>query len=107
MTVELSEVILNVQDMNAQVNFYQHVLGLQVVEPQGAKDFREFYTVKLQASGCLLVLDSSAQGEEHETRQKLVFRMSNIEEARKALLARGCLLGEVQTPLQGIWVCDG
>ncbi len=107
MTVELSEVILNVQDMNAQVNFYQHVLGLQVVEPQGAKDFREFYTVKLQASGCLLVLDSSEQDEEHETRQKLVFRVSNIEETRKALLARGCLLGEVQTPLQGIWVCDG
>jgi CAAX protease family protein len=107
MTVELSEVILNVQDMNAQVNFYQHVLGLQVIEPQGAKDFREFYTVKLQASGCLLVLDSSTQGEDHETRQKLVFRVSNIEEARKALLARGCLLGEVQTPLQGIWVCDG
>lgn len=107
MTVELSEVILNVQDMNAQVDFYQHVLGLQVVEPQGAKDFREFYTVKLQASGCLLVLDSSAQGDDHETRQKLVFRVSNIEEARKALLARGCLLGEVQTPMQGIWVCDG
>ena len=107
MTVELSEVILNVQDMNAQVDFYQHVLGLQVVEPQGAKDFREFYTVKLQASGCLLVLDSSAQGEDHGPRQKLVFRVSNIEEARKALLARGCLLGEVQTPMQGIWVCDG
>src|ERR1700730_16487771 len=100
MTVELSEVILTVQDMNAQVDFYQHVLGLQVVEPQGAKDFREFYTVKLQANGCLLVLDSSSQGEEHERHQKLVFRVSNIEDVRKALLARGCLLGEVQSPMQ-------
>ena len=64
MTVELSEVILNVQDMNAEVNFYQQVLGLKVIEPQGAKDFREFYTVKLQANGCLLVLDSTGQNEE-------------------------------------------
>ncbi len=116
MTVELSEVILKVQDMNAQVNFYQHVLGLKVVEPQGAKDFREFYTVKLQTSGCLLVLDSTAQNETHEhleahedhrRQQKLVFRVSNIEETRKALLAHSSLLEEVQSPRQGIWVCDG
>lgn len=113
MTVELSEVILNVQDMNAEVNFYQQVLGLKVIEPQGAKDFREFYTVKLQANGCLLVLDSTGQDEEHEeheeheTRQKLVFRVSNIEAARKELLARGGLLEEVQSPLQDVWICDG
>ena len=110
MTVELSEVILNVQDMNAEVNFYQQVLGLKVIEPQGAKDFREFYTVKLEANGCLLVLDSSRQNEEDEEReilQKLVFRVSNIEATRKELLARGCLLEEVQSPLQGVWVCDG
>lgn len=110
MTVELSEVILNVQDMHAEVNFYQQVLGLKVIEPQGAKDFREFYTVKLQANGCLLVLDCTGQDEEHEereTRQKLVFRVSNIEAVRKELLARGGLLEEVQSPMQGVWVCDG
>lgn len=116
MTVELSEVILNVQDMNAQVNFYQQVLGLKVIEPQDAKDFREFYTVKLQTNGCLLVLDSSKQDkedeeneeecEEREARQKLVFRVSNIEATRKELLARGCLLEEVQSPLQGVWICE-
>jgi len=119
MTVELSEIILHVQDMNAQVNFYQQVLGLKVVEPQGAKDFREFYTVKLQTSGCLLVLDSTVQDkedeedeadeehEEHEARQKLVFRVSNIEATRKELLAHGSLLEEVQSPMQGVWVCEG
>ncbi len=112
MTVELSEVILHVQDMNAQVNFYQQVLGLKVIEPQGAKDFREFYTVKLQTNGCLLVLDSTVQNEddeeqeEREARQKLVFRVSNIEATRKELLARGCLLEEVQSPMQGVWVCE-
>ncbi|MHB8600785.1 MAG: CPBP family glutamic-type intramembrane protease [Ktedonobacteraceae bacterium] len=118
MTVELSEIILHVQDMNAQVNFYQQVLGLKVIEPQGAKDFREFYTVKLQTTGCLLVLDSTVRNEddeeheddeeqeEREARQKLVFRVNNIEATRKELLARGCLLEEVQSPLQGVWVCE-
>ncbi len=121
MTVELSEIILNVQDINTQVNFYQQVLGLKVIEPQGAKDFREFYTVKLQTQGCLLVLDSRVQekdddeddeeerGErgEREARQKLVFRVSNIELARKELLAHGSLLEEVQSPRQGVWTCEG
>jgi len=40
---ELMEVILYVQDMNAQVAFYRDRMGLAVTFPQGVTDFsREF-----------------------------------------------------------------
>ncbi len=109
MVVELKEVILNVQDINTQVAFYQGVLGLRVIEPQGMKDFREFYTVKLQTTSCMLILQNASadKHEPHENQPRLVFRIPDMEATRKKLLERGMDVVEVQSPGQGVWTCEG
>lgn len=107
MTAELKEIILYVQDMNAQVAFYQDVLGLKVIEPEGVKDYREFYTARLLMDGCILVLhakEKDAAGEQQ--RSKLLLQVPDLAAIRQELLARGYLLQEIQSPQRGEWVCD-
>lgn len=104
---ELAEIILPVKDMDSQVLFYRDVLGLHVKEPQGVKDFREFFTVKLDVGSCLLVLHSGSEQRIGEDAPRLVFRVENIQKARHTLLEKGVLMGEIQTPAPETYTCDG
>jgi catechol 2,3-dioxygenase-like lactoylglutathione lyase family enzyme len=50
------EVILYVQDMNAQVAFYRDVLGLKVRQPQQVGDYSDVYWLELETGPCVLAL---------------------------------------------------
>ena len=63
---ELMEVILYVQDMGAQVSFYRDVLGLRVVEPQGAGDWAGVHWVELDTGSCTLALHAGGQRRQGE-----------------------------------------
>jgi catechol 2,3-dioxygenase-like lactoylglutathione lyase family enzyme len=103
----LIEVILFVKDMDAQVRYYQDVLGLTVKNPPGLSDYSDQYWVELQTGACTLVLHGGGQGRIGEDAPKFAFQVSDIRAARAALLERGARLGEIRSPAPGIEVCDG
>lgn len=105
---ELVKVILYVQDMNLQVAFYRDVLGLHVKEPEGVRDFRDFYRVELYTGGpCSLILHAGGKQQFGEDTPKIVFQIADIHAMRNELLQRGVLMGEVSSPTMGVFVCDG
>ena len=104
---ELMEVILYVQDMGAQVSFYRDVLGLRVMEPQGADDWAGVHWVELDTGSCTLALHAGGQGRLGEDAPKIVFRVSDVPAARQELARRGVPMGEVRSPAPGVQVSDG
>jgi len=107
---ELMEVILYVQDMNAQVAFYRDKFGLEVTYPQGVRDFSNEFWVTLATGQCTLALHGVHGGGRRrlgEDAPKIVFRARDIEAARRELLDQGVALGEARSPAPGVLVCDG
>jgi len=104
---ELMEVILYVQDMNAQVAFYRDRFGLEVTYPQGVRDFSQESWVMLATGQCTLVLHGGGRRRLGEDAPKIVFRVRDIEAARRELLDQGVALGEARSPAPGVLVCDG
>ncbi len=104
---ELLEVILYVQDMDAQVSFYRDTLGLKVREPQDMHDFSSAYWVELDTGSCTLALHGGGQRRFGTDAPKIVFRVADLPATREQLLQQGIPMGEVRSPGPGIQVCDG
>lgn len=104
---QLIEVILYVQDMNAQVAFYRDTLGLAVLYPRGSSDFRREMWVTLGTGQCVLALHGGGKRRFGEDAPKIVFHADDVNAAREELLAKGVKLGEVRPAAPGVWVCDG
>ena len=104
---ELMEVILYVQDMNAQVAFYRDKLGLPVMSPPGLQDYSQEFWVELSTGACKLGLHGGGQRRLGADSPKIVFRVADIRAAREELLTLGVTIGEVRAPAPGVWVCDG
>jgi len=107
MLTELMEVILYVQDMQDQVAFYRDKLGLCIKEPQQVEDYSTVFWVELDTGACTLVLHGGGQKHMGIDAPKVVFRVSEIEQARRALVKRDIPLGEIRSPAPGVLVCDG
>jgi catechol 2,3-dioxygenase-like lactoylglutathione lyase family enzyme len=107
MLTELMEVILYVKNMQAQVVYYRDKLGLRVKEPQQVEDYSAVFWVELDTGACTLVLHGGGQQRIGDDAPKVVFRVSQIEQARRTLVERGVLLGEIRSPAPGVLVCDG
>lgn len=104
---EVMEVILYVQDMNAQVAFYRDVMGFTVAYPSGRSDYGNESWVTLNTGACTLALHDGGKGRLGRDAPKIVFRTSDIEAARRELTARGAKLDEVRSPAPGVSVADG
>jgi catechol 2,3-dioxygenase-like lactoylglutathione lyase family enzyme len=104
---KLIEVILYVQDMNAQVSFYRDVLGLQVTEPADSQDYEGVFWVTLATGACTLALHSGGDRLLGRDAPKIVFCVADISVARDELLQRGVPMGQVRSPAPGVHVCDG
>lgn len=103
----LLEVILYVQDMDAQVSFYRDVLGLQVKQPHGVQDYADVFWVELATGSCTLALHAGGQRRLGEDAPKIVFRVDYVPDIRAELLRRGVPMGKVRAPAPGVQVCDG
>jgi catechol 2,3-dioxygenase-like lactoylglutathione lyase family enzyme len=101
------EVILYVQDMDAQVRFYRDTLGLQVKEPQDSQDFGDLFWVELDTGSCTLALHAGGQRRQGKDAPKIVFRVADVPAARNELRASGVSMGEIRVPTPGVQVCDG
>jgi catechol 2,3-dioxygenase-like lactoylglutathione lyase family enzyme len=104
---ELLEVILYVQDMDAQVSFYRDLLGLQVAAPAGVQDFDGVSWVALATGACTLALHAGGQRRLGNDAPKIVFLVADVPRARDELLQRGVAMGGVRSPAPGVQICDG
>jgi catechol 2,3-dioxygenase-like lactoylglutathione lyase family enzyme len=105
--MEIMEVILYVQDMAAQVGFYQDILGLAILEPKDVKDFADVYWVEMDTGACRLALHGGGKRCLGEDAPKVVFRVADVPAARRRLLEQGVPMGEMRSPAPGVRVCDG
>ena len=104
---ELMEVILYVEDMNAQVSFYRDKLGLNVKSPQDTEDYSEVFWVELDSGPCTLALHAGGKRRFGEDAPKFVFNVGDILAVRQALVDQDIPMDEVRSAAPGVWVCDG
>ncbi len=104
---ELMEVILYVEDMDAQVSFYRDLLGLEVKEPDSVEDWTDVHWVELETGTCTLALHAGGQRRHGDDAPKLVFRVSDVPGTRDELARQGVPMGEVRSPAPGVQVSDG
>jgi predicted enzyme related to lactoylglutathione lyase len=104
---ELMEVILYVQDMDAQVSFYCDLLGLTVREPLDRGDWTGVHWVELETGSCTLALHVGGQRRLGADAPKIVFRVLDVPAARRQLVQRGVPMGEIRSPAPGVQVADG
>lgn len=102
----LSEIILYVADMDAQVRFYRDVLGLRIVYPADLDDYSAEFWVELDAGACRLCLHGGGQGERGRDAPKFVFSVEDIEAAHRSLQERSVEVGEIRSPAPGVHVAD-
>ena len=75
----LTELILYVQDMGAQVAFYRDVLGLGGIEPAQSDDYGVETWVTFDLDGVRLVLASDGDGEPGSDGPALVFQVVDLD----------------------------
>ena len=107
MLAELMEIILYVQDMDAQVRFYRDVLGLPVTYPSGLANYGQTSWVTFGTGACTLALHGGGQHNFGQDAPKFVFRVASIYAIRETLLARGVSLGDVFEAAPGTLVVNG
>ena len=103
---QICEVILYVEDMNAQVRFYRDTLGLRLTYPQGIDDFSGQYWVTFDTAPCVLALHGGGQRRIGEDSPKFVFLTDDLAASRSLLLSRGVAIGPPRSPAPGHQVCD-
>ena len=104
---EIMEVILYVEDMNAQVSFYRDKLGLSVKSPRDTEDYGEVFWVEMDSGPCTLALHAGGKRRFGDEAPKIVFNVGDILAVRQGLLDRGVPMDEIRSAAPGIWVCDG
>ena len=103
----MMEVILYVEDMNAQVAFYRDKLGLNVKSPPDTEDYSEVFWVELDSGPCTLALHAGGKRRFGEDAPKFVFNVGDILAVRQALVDQDIPMDEVRSAAPGVWVCDG
>ena len=104
---EIIEVILYVEDMNAQISFYRDKFGFEIKNPAGMDEYRNELWVELDTGGCSLALHAGGKRRFGADAPKFVFRVDDILAARQQLLDLEVEMGEIRSAAPGIWVCDG
>ena len=89
----LIEVILYVQDMDAQVRFYRDNFELPILYPVGLDDYREEMWVVLDTGACKLALHGGGRKRLGDDAPMIVFGVKDVETARVHLVKRGVKLG--------------
>ncbi len=104
---ELMEVILYVEDMDAQVLFYRDKLGLKVKSPPDSDDYSELFWVELDSGPCTLALHAGGKRRFGDDAPKIVFNVGDILAVRQTLIDQDIPMDEIRSAAPGIWVCDG
>ena len=98
------EVIIYVQDMEAQVAFYRDVLGFGVAYPVDGSVNEWWMT--LQTGACTLALHGGGDGDFGKSAPKFVFASHDLDSDRATLIARAVKVSEIREPAPGVRVFD-
>jgi len=100
------EIILYVQNMNAEVRFYRDVLGLKLRYPQGLKDYSDEMWVEFTVGDTLLALHGGASNQP-DTLHEIVFWVENVAQAREMIIAAGVEMNEIRALEDGAPIAEG
>lgn len=104
--MQLSQIILYVENMPNQVAFYRDVMGLTLSHPLDISDFSAEQWVTFAAGACSLALHAGDSKRFGKDAPKLVFQVHNIQQVRDALVAKGVEISEVFEVVPQTFVCD-
>tara|TARA_R110000850_G_scaffold60338_10_gene138597 strand:+ start:639 stop:1034 length:396 start_codon:yes stop_codon:yes gene_type:complete len=102
----LSEVILYVADMAAQVAFYRDMLGLKIRFPSNLEDYNDQFWVVFETGACALALHGGGENDFGKDAPKVVFDIEDPESARKTLKSLGVPVSEIHSPAPGVQVLE-
>lgn len=106
MIKKLSEIILYVQDMEAQVAFYRDVLELPIEHPDGLKSYGDQHWVVLGTGGCKLALQSGGRKKFGRDAPRFCFDVDDVKRTRELLSLKGVNVGAIRSPSPGVEVID-
>jgi catechol 2,3-dioxygenase-like lactoylglutathione lyase family enzyme len=102
----LNKVIVQVNDMQAMVEFYRDKLGLALGWPGDKADYSQDFWVELRSGTCGLALHGGGREPKVNGEIRFGFAIDDCTVAREELLARGVKCGEVRSPAPGTLVVD-
>lgn len=102
----LGEIILYVEEMGNQIEFYRDVLGLSVLEPAAKEKLADADWVLLDSGACRLALHRGGRRRFGADAPKFVFLVDDIEAARAHLVAHGVDAADPFSPAPGVQVVN-
>ena len=102
----LGELIIYVEDMSRQLRFYRDVLGFRVMEPVEDAAVDDAYWILLDTGSCKLALHGGGKRRFGDDAPKFVFFVDDIDAARARLASAGNKVGDVRSPIDGVYVVD-
>ena len=103
---ELHEIILYVDDMETQIEFYRDILDLDLGNPTDAEDWSTVHWAEFETGRCSLCLHSGGTDQQVEGASKIVFWVDDVSEACQWLDDRGVQTGDIRSPSPGLEVAD-
>ncbi|MCH8906355.1 MAG: VOC family protein [Candidatus Heimdallarchaeota archaeon] len=103
---KLRQIILYVEDMQKQVDFYRTKIGLKIQYPI-QDDYSEEAWVAFDTGECTFALHSGGKGRIGEDSPKFTFEVQNVEESVAELREKGVKLGEIREAYPGSFVVHG
>jgi len=102
----LTQIILYIKDMGAEVHFYHEVLGLPIRYPTGLSDYSREMWVELETGDCTLALHGG-EHEQPDTQHEIVFEVEDGEAARGVIIAAGIEMMPTHILEDGAPVAEG
>lgn len=102
----LMEIILFVQEMESEVQFYRDLLGLRIRFPQNLQDYSKEMWVEFETGDCILALHGGARQKPDKV-HSIVFTVDNIEQARETILNAGIEISDIRPLEDGSKVAEG
>lgn len=105
-TKQLSEIILYVKDMEAQVQFYRDIMDLTLEYPPDRDSYHDECWVVFDTGPCKLALHGGGHCKFGQDAPKFVFEVDDLSAARELLSLKGVHVGKVRSPATGINTFD-
>lgn len=102
----LKQVILYVEDMQKQVEFYRDTLGLSITFPHVDNYANEDW-VAFSTGECTLALHSGGKGRIGEDAPRFTFEVDNVEQIKEELQGKGVEMANTVEAYPGSYVCGG
>lgn len=105
-SLHLHEVILYVQDMQAQIAFYHDVLGLELHDAKNRSTQTELHWVTFKTGACTLALHSGGTRQYGADAPRFVLQVDDLQRWQRKLTDQGVQVGAVRSVAPGIDVLD-